>query len=151
MLLKKKKTASATVFYSAPTKKEIKKKKGNAISVGCVWVEQQSHDKWGDTERNPGDILWLTAFSQPTQGSNFTLLRGSCTHFSNGGRKRVAEWMAAFDFPRVLPMMGSGFGELTRIIEPQSFLKKRFTRWNDLSGQKKKKKRWTETTSGMLV
>lgn len=58
-----------------------------------------------DTEWNPGDTLWLTAFSLPTQGSNFTLLRGSRTHFSNRGKKQL-EWMVAFDFPCVHLMIG---------------------------------------------
>lgn len=99
----------------------------------CAWLLQQSHDKWGNTERNPGDILWLTAFSLPTQGSNFTLLRGSCAHFSNWGRKQQ-RLKGSIWFPMCVSDDMLKFWEFTWTVELQSFLEP----WKQLHKMSKK-------------
>lgn len=94
-----------------------------------------SHDKWGDTEWNPGDILRLTAFSLLTQGSNFTPLRGSCTHFSNRERAEAAGMDGTIWFPMCAPDDGSIF-EKFHWVKTLEFSEDGFIRWNELSGQK---------------
>lgn len=73
----------------------------------------------------PGDSLWLAACSLPTLGSNFTLLRGSCTPSSNGGGQ--LEWMEALDFSRVYLMIRPVFRSFMdyRALE---FSENKFTR-----------------------
>lgn len=132
------KTVSAATVYSAPQKKR------RHFCKLCLCCAEESW-QMRDIEWNPGDTLCLTAFSLPTQGSNFTLLRGSCTHFSNRGKTQLG-WMVAFDFPCVHLMIGPVLRSFMdyRALE---FSENSFTRWNELSLCKTQ----TERTSGMIV
>lgn len=81
-----------------------------------------------DIERNPGDTLWLTAFSLPTLGSNFTLLRGSRAQRTS---TKHLEWMAAFDFQCVNLMMGPVWRSFMD-YGAQEFSENSFTRRNEV-------------------